>query len=217
MSKRDLEQSDASACARERWPEFNRADYIDCSNGWGPWRKAEGAKQWRWPFRQMEVGDWLYIEPGEIPIEKVRARAHNIGGDFKFSVTQDSQGLIRVMRVLEAGVGYDVVSYRVVHAKLTKHYRTDDPEIMMTAAAQAGQPDLGMIIWQTLTEDGQSAFQKLEQVSEPMRKAYVFSAAARPECRFALELERDGVRITRVPRDMTQDAWDAQRLQEALS
>ena len=199
--------------AHARWTPMKRP-----GADWGRIRKEPGAKQWRWPFREMELGDTFHVAAGDKSIEQVRARAHNIGGDFKFSVTQDRDGTIRVQRVAERGVGWAAVSDEVAREIFESRYESDDQRYAPMVDKWGDHTAcFEMTGWQALEKEGQSIFTPLRLVGElPDRRCYIWHFAAF-ETRYAMELMRDGVVMTRVSPTMSQQQWDAQRLQEALS
>jgi hypothetical protein len=200
------EESLAGAGARERWPAIIRPGDPGTPVDWGRLER-EGA-QWRWPFQQMEIGDTFHIEAGDAKVTYVRARAHNQGKAFKFSVREDRMdGTIMVQRVAEAGVGWARVGYKVVCSKIETIYGVE----------------FDMVRWGDLTMDEALRTDAPATKAIP-RPSYIFTALAssRDEPNesmrtYAAELDPNGFTLTRVDDEMTQEQWNAQRLQEALS
>lgn len=182
---------------------------------WGLLQKQ--GREFRWPLGNMELGDIFWVLPEQLPRDKVAARVYNVSTQtgFKFNISENEEtGMFRIQRVTERGVGWECVKYGIVRARVRQNYRTDDKSMAPDWQIDDWTLLLDMIEWDNLLEEGQEIFVPAELLDElPERTSYVFEGTARDgdHARFALDMEPDGVRVTRIAFDVTQQIWDAKR------
>jgi hypothetical protein len=188
---------------------------VDSPVDWGLIEKEDHRKQWQWPFMAMEMGDVFWVLPEDLSIEKVRARAANVDGRH-FNVTLEEQvNRIRVQRVPEAGVGWESVKYGVVRDRVGEFYVAPDEETAWDAPFDK-RLRLDFIYPPDMAE-GDSVFFKAARTGEPSRTSYVFDSINVEfgfSTRHVLEMEEEGIRVTCVPLDMTQQRWDKLRVEQ---
>lgn len=189
---------------------------------WGILEKQ--GKQWRWPLANMELGDIFWVKPEDRSIDKVRARSANVSTQLNSSRTGErwhfdvkeapDKVMIRVQRVTEPGVAWECVKYSIVRARVAQNYRTDDKELAIKWQFDDWTVNLDMVDWWSLGM-GEDIFTPAELLDEmPQRTSYVFEGTTIEGQfgRFALDMEEEGFRVTRIEFDVTQQMWDAQKL-----
>lgn len=182
---------------------------VDKPFDWGIIEKI--GRKWRWPFKEMELGDVFRVDPVDVSIDAVRERSYRHSGKH-FAVTMDGSW-IRVQRVIEPNVGWDCVKYGIVRMRVGELFEAIKPE----HAFDWPHEKMVLLDMVPFPQDvGEHVDVSATLVGEmPKRTSYVFEAVVTRSGefeRFALDMEEQGFRVTRVSPDVTQKLWDDGKL-----
>lgn len=178
---------------------------------WGVIEKPAGSRRWRWPFKEMELGDVFRVDPGDVDIEAVRDRAYRFINRH-FEVTMDGSW-IKVQRVSEPRVAWEHVKYGIVRERVAELFEAHGKEYAWDWPAD---PRMSIDKVDFPTKVGATQRVEARLVAEmPKRTSYVFEAVMSRSGeyeRFALDMDEQGFTVTRVAPDETQHSWDQRRL-----
>jgi hypothetical protein len=151
-------------------------------------------ERWRWPFRDMEHGQWFLVDKQWRDPEKIRASAHNLArlNSLPISVNvnpPEHEGFVKIEAVAprEQPGHRDFVSYDVARSMVSRCYGVN----------------LDDLKWPYLDKVGDSLTVKdIEALDLPGFPYQVFYAGGKLDDPYGIHFRKDAMSIEKLP-----DAW----------